>query len=345
MITQRPFAFAVLAIPLTLAFTVVADDLAFRPAKDAKAQKELRIEGEFRIKDASFSMNGEPAPTGALDELTSQEMLLSLAIDATETFLATKDGVPIDLLRTYDKIEVSMEVGDETQSPDDSNELEGKTVRFQRDEKSELKKSFHESKGDDALLESLIDDMEVRALLPEKKVSAGDTWDVAADRMQALFFPGGIVMSGKDESGGPDIDALGQEMADQLEEAWSDFKVACTYKGAREDGGTRVGEITFLYDGKATLDLASLLEKVTQSVGGGAEMPEMDIQATASMTLKGEGVLLWDLATGTLHSYEMKADVGLDIDIEVSMDQGGQQMEFAVAGSLGGDVTWDLSRK
>lgn len=342
---QSSFAFAVLAIPLTLGLAAVADDVSFHPAKDAKSQKELRIEGEFRVKDASFTVNGDPVPAEVLDQIKSQELLLSLAVDATETFLSTKDGAPTDLLRSYDKIEAKVEVGDETKSPEKANELEGKVVRFQWDDKgSEFKKSFHESKGDEALLENLIDDMEVRALLPAKKVSEGDSWDVAAEHMLALFFPGGLASGAGDSSGdGPDMDAMGEEMAKQMQEAFQEFKVTCTYKGSHDAAGTKVGEIAFAYDGKASLDLDPILRKVQESIGEGA--PEMDFSATASMSLKGEGTLLWDVATGLMHSYEMKSDLGLDVNIQVHGDQDGQQFEVSMSGSLGGDVTWDLARK
>ncbi len=345
MKTHSSFVLALLAIPLTLGLAAVADDLSFHPAKDAKSQKELRIEGEFRVKEASLTVNGEPLPGEMLDQITSQEILISLAVDATETFLATKDGAPTDLLRSYDKLESKMEVGDETKSPEKANELEGKIVRFQWDEKaSEFKKSFHESKGDDALLEDLIDDMEVRALLPSKKVAEGDTWEVEADQMLALFFPGGVAANAGDSGGeGPDMGEMSEEMAKQMEEAFKAFKVTCIYKGTRDAGGTKVGEITFAYDGKASLDLDPILEKVQESFGEGA--PEMDFNATASMSLKGEGVLLWDLATGVMHSYEMKSNLGLDVNIQVHGDQEGQQFEVSLSGSVGGDVTWELTRQ
>ncbi|MCY2960635.1 MAG: hypothetical protein NTY35_10760 [Planctomycetota bacterium] len=346
MKTKSAYLFAVLAIPLTLGLAAVADDVSFHPAKDVKSQKELRIEGEFRVKEAAFTVNGEPMPGEMLEQITSQEMLLSIAIDATETFLATKDGSPTDLLRSYDKMETKVEIGDQSESPKKANELEGKVVRFQWDDKaSEFKKSFHESKGDDALLEQLIDDMEVRAMLPAKKVAQGDTWEVDAEHMTALFFPGGIAGGADDSAGeGPDMDAMGKEMAKQMEEAFKEFKVACTYKGARDAAGTRVGEIAFTYDGKASLDLDSILRQV-QDAFGGEGAPQMEFTTSATLSLKGDGVLLWDLATGVLHSYEMKSNLGLDVSIQVHAEQDGQQFEVSLSGSLGGDVTWELARK
>jgi hypothetical protein len=68
----------------------------------------------------------------------------------------------------------------------------------------------------------------------------------------------------------------------------------------------------------------------------------MDFTASAAMDLEGEGLLLWDLAGGLMHSYEMKSKVGFDLNVQVHADQDGQQIEVALSGSLGGNVTWEM---
>lgn len=342
MKNTHAFLFACLSIPLVVGFAAVADELAFHPGKDVKTQKELRMEAEFKVEEASFTVNGEPMPGEVLDQVMAQEILISLAIDATETFVATKDGKPTDLLRAYEKIKTSAEIGDETKESDTPSDLEGKTVRFTWNEKTKAyDKSFHESKGDEGDLERLIDDMEVRALLPDKKVSEGDTWTVDATALEALFFPGGVISSAKDKGDGPDLDAIVEDVGQQIQEALKDFRVTCTYKGTREEGGTKVGAIAFVYDGKADIDLVPMLEKLAESVGGEG-VPEMDFTASAAMQLEGEGLLLWDLAAGVMHSYEMKSKVGFDLNVQVHADQDGQQIEVALSGSLGGNVTWEM---
>ncbi|MBL8863543.1 MAG: hypothetical protein JNK02_16255 [Planctomycetes bacterium] len=344
MNTTRLRLLAVLAVPFTLGLALVADELAFKPAKDSKSQKELRIEAEFRVRDASLSFNGEPVPADVISQVTSQDLLLTIGVEVTETFLSTKDGAPTDLLRSYDALSTRFEVGDEVQEPESGPNLEGKTVRFRWSESdSAFKKTFHESTGDEDLLEALDDDMELRALLPTKKVASGDIWEVKGEKIAALFFPGGLPGGGGGDEGGPDLEAVGRELSEQLERSFRDFKVVCTYKGARDETGTQVGEVGFAYEGKASLDLAPVLQRVIDSLG--EQAPDFDLSATASMTLDGEGRMLWDLASGTLHSYEMKADVTFGIAVEVSGEQQGQQIEIALSGTLGGDVTWEMKRK
>jgi hypothetical protein len=333
-----------LAVPFLLALAPSADELSFHPAKDAKSKKTLAIEVELNVKDASFSVNGDPMPAEALDQIKSQALLLDLSVGATETFLASRDGRPVDLVRTYDDLKASVEMGDNQQTLDEVKEFEGKSVRFTwNDKEKAYDKVWHESKGEDAALEDLIDDMEVRALLPDRKVSSGDTWDVPAKDLEPLFLPGGMLSpKGKDDAG--EFDEIAEGVGKQLEDAFKDFKVVCTYKGAREEGGVRVAEVTFRYDGKARVDLAPILQKI-QEKEGGEGMPEMHFTANCGLDLKGEGTLLWDLGTGTLHSYTMNADVGLDVSVEMSGEQEGQSIEVSMSGSIGGTVGWTMKRE
>jgi hypothetical protein len=338
------YPLALIAIPLVLGLASVADDLSFHPAKDLASKKELRIEAEMRIEDVSASFNGEPIPAEAVEQMTSSEMLLSLAVDVTETFAATADGEPRDLRRTYDAASMAFEFGDEVQESEENDDIRGKTVRFLWDEEEgAFQKSWHESQGDDDLLESIEVDMEVRALLPAKKVAEGDTWEVAGSKLSGVFFPGGFPAPDADAAEGPDLEALQEEFAAQLEAAFAEFKVLCTYKGAREADGVQVGEIAFQYDGKATLELGDMIRRVAEEMGD--EVPPFDITASASFEIAGTGVLLWDLASGTLHSYEMSAKPAFDISIEVSGDANGQSIDFSMSGRLAGDVTWELARQ
>jgi len=343
---MRNLLLACLAAPLALGLTFVAEELAFHPTKDATSRKALTIAGEFRVSGVSFTVNGEPMPGEMLEQITSASILVDLAVDVTEVFRQTRDGRPIELLRTYDDLEASLEFGDESQSLEDAGEIEGKAIRFAWDEEEEAyTKSFHETTGEERILVDLIDDMEVRSLLPGKKVAAGDTWEVPAADLEPLFFPGGFLdLSGADQEG-PEFDALAEDFARQLEQALKDFKVLCTYKGVREEGGRRVGEVAFRYDGRCELDLDELMAKVQESVGDQEGMPEMDISAGAGLTLTGEGALLWDLEAGMLHAYTMQADVELDVRVDVRGEAEGETFEVALSGELAGELSWEMTRQ
>ncbi len=341
---RRSSLLLLLAIPGTLGFALLADELTFHPEKDATSQKKLTIEAEFNVEDASFTMNGEPMPDEALDEIKAQALIVNLAMGVTETFKSTKDGRPLDLLRRYDDLSVSVEFGDESEDLAEAKAFEDKTVRFRwNEEEKAYDKSFHESSGDESALADLIDDMEIRVLLPGKKVAVGDTWEIPANDIGALFFPGGVPMTDDGSGEGVEFQDVTDAIGKQIEDSLKDFKVLCTYKGTREVGGVRVGEVAFTYDGNCRIDLEPLLRKIEEEQGG-SDDAELSFTASAGMELKGEGSLLWDLKAGVLHSYSMQAKPHFDVSIEASVSAGNQQFELSMSGAIGGNVAWEMSR-
>lgn len=327
---------------LALAFTPVADTLSFAPAANEKAAKKLTVEGEFSLADVSMTLNGEPVPGGGLDELTSKTFLMNLAVSVTDTYVSTKDGRPLDLVRAYDEVDAEYDFGDGSTAIEEAAGLEGKAVRFTWNPKSEsYDVKFHESEGDSDELEGLLEDMDVRLLLPEGPVSEGDTWEVEAKRLQPLFMPGGFAApgSGDSDAGSEEIT---KNIESQLESFLETFKVVCTYKGAREDGGVKVGEIAFTFEGKATLELGSLMETAMAQIGGG-QVPEMSIDGSCGMTIEGDGSCLWSLETKRLSTFAMQADLGLDLSMELSGKQGDQPLEAAMSATAEGKIEWRLA--
>lgn len=333
--------FAASAAVLALAFAPVADTLVFAPAANEKAAKKLTVEGEFSLTDVSMTLNGEPVPGGGLDELTSKTFLMSLGVGVTDTYVSTKDGRPIELVRAYDEVEAEYDFGEGSTSIDEAAGLEGKAVRFTWDQKTEsYAVKYHESEGDSDELEGLIEDMDVRMLLPDGPVSEGDTWEVDAKKLQPLFMPGGFAAPGAADTatGGEEIT---KNLESQFESFLETFKVVCTYKGAREEGGAKVGEIAFTFEGKASLELGSLMETAMSQLGG--QVPEMSIDGSCGMTFDGEGSCLWNLETKRLSTFAMHADLGLDLSMELSGKQGDQPLEAAMSASAEGKIDWRLA--
>jgi hypothetical protein len=333
---------AVLSAPLLLALAMPADDLSFHPAAKSEAAKTLTINVEMNIKDASFTMNGEPIPGDALDSIKENSLIMNMSAGVTDKYVETKDGKPVELLRTYDKLKMEAEFGEDSKEVDEFKVLEGKTVQFKWNEKeSAYDKTFHESEGDPEDIKELSEDMDLRALLPEKKVSAGDTWEVPAKGLLSVFIPGGLLVMNEKGDNAEQAEMMKKAIEGQLDQFLKDFKVVCTYKGSHDDGGTKVGEITFTFDGKAKLDMGSMMEEIIQSQAP-AGAPEMDITATVGIEFKGDGTLLWDATKGIMNKFDMKSDVGLDVDIDVNAKQGDTPIEVSMSGAAEGKITWEM---
>jgi hypothetical protein len=237
-------------------------------------------------------MNGEPGPAEMLDELKSNSLIVNMLVGATDKYVDTKDGKPIELLRTFDKLKFDAEFGEESNEVDEFKEFEGKTIKFKWNEKdSAYEKSFHESEGDKDQLKGLDPDMDLRCLLPDKKVAKGDTWEIPAERLKTLIMPGGFLNMGGDEEAEEAAKAL-EKIEEQFAAALKEFKVICTYKGAKEEGGVKLSEIGFTFDGKAKLDLGSIIQEIVEANKQDG-MPDMDFKANMGLGLKGDGVLTW----------------------------------------------------
>lgn len=329
------------SLPLLLALSLPADDLTFHPAANSEVAKTLKLDLEINVKEASLTVDGNPMPVEQLNELTDKALIVNMVVGVTDKFVETKDGKPIDLLRTFDHLKLTHEFGEESGDVDEFKEPEGKTVEFKWDEKDgDYKKTFHESEGDEAGLKDLLVDMDLRALLPDKKVAKGDSWDVPAAKLKAVFLPGGMI-SKSDPEKEEQFAKVKSALEAQFTEALKDFKVTCTYKGTRDEDGTNVGEIALAYDGKMALDLGSLIEDAIQE--SGQQVPDMDIKAKLGVGMKGEGTLLWNVAAGHMHTFAMQADTSLDMDMGMHMSQGDQTHDMAMTAQASGKITWDLS--
>lgn len=329
--------------PFVLALSLPADDLSFHPKANAEVSKTLKLDLEMNVTEVSVTMNGNPLPGEALDEVKSSSLIGNMLVSVTEKYIETKDGKPLTLQRTFDKMSLDVEFGEDSKSVEEFKESEGKTVEFKWNEKDGVyEKKFKDSEGDEAELEDLDVDMDLRVLLPEKKVAKGDTWEVTADRLKPFFMPGGLITKAGTDESGDEVAKFKSALEEQMSQFLKDFKVTCTYKGTKEEGGASVAEITFTFDGKMKLDLGSMMQEIIESQGGEG-LPEMDIQANIGMTLKGDGTLLWDPAAGHMANFDMHADTGLDINMNMHAQQNDQPIDFVMTGKASGKLNWELA--
>ncbi|MDZ4771505.1 MAG: hypothetical protein SGI72_00070 [Planctomycetota bacterium] len=332
---------ACISAPLVVALALPADDLSFHPAANTEVAKTLKLDIEMNVTEASADFNGQQLPPDVIDQI-KQSLIANMVIGVTEKYVETKDGKPLTLQRTFDKMNLEFEFGDTANADEDFKEIEGKTVEFTWNEKdSAYDKKYSDSEGDIDELKDLDADMDLRVLLPDKQVAKGDTWEVQADRLKPLFFPGGMItkIGGEDAA---DFDKMKSELESQFSQFLKEFKVVCTYKGTKEEDGQMAAQIDFTFDGKFKLDMGSLIEEVIASQGG-EEVPEMDVKAIFGMSLKGDGTLLWNVAAGHMANFDMKADAGLDVNIEVHAQQADTPVDVNMTGKAEGKMTWEMA--
>ena len=334
----------VLTLPL-LAFSLRGDEVSFHPEAGASVSKEMSLSATFYLDDLSVVMDGQELPPEMMGDAMDQGLLMDAVVSVTDEYVATADGQIKALLRTYDGM--SLEAGPESGAEDveEFGELVGETVSFKWDEESEdYLKSFHESEGEESLLENLEADMDLLPLLPKGEVSEGDTWEVQGDSLASVFLPGGMPASPDvDDEGAEEMSELFQEELEaQFEEAFGEFGVSCTYTGTREEGEVKVGVIDFEFEGKGAMDLSELIQSVIDLQAGDMGI-EADISATLDMEFEGKGTLLWNLEAGHVHHYQMDGELIVMADVEAEIDAQGESHSGELSAEISSEMSWVMT--
>ena len=182
------------------------------------------------------------------------------------------------------------------------------------DEEQDYEIAFaDEGEDEDALLEGLFEDMDLRAFLPEDEVSEGDSWDIDPIEFRLANSPGGVDFVGDDE------DQAEEELEDDLDEAM-DGDFTGTLRGTREEGGRRVAVIGL------ELELETSAEQTVDREEG-----EVLLEVAATFELEGE--LLWDLEGGHLAGLELDGTLEMR-EAETSIFVAPNDVEYEVVQTM-----------
>jgi len=341
-------ALALATLPLFLASTPRGEVVAFKPEDGSRLSKELAIDLTFYLEDISVSQNGQELPPEMLGGAMDEGLVFKALIGVTDEYVKSARGRHLELLRTFDALSLEAGPESESESVDEFEKLEDTTVRFKWDEEEgEYARSFHESTGDEGLLEMLDPDMDFLGLLPEDEVETGDAWEVSGPRkLAAIFLPGGLLAAGPDDEKADEVlGMIREEIESQLSDAFENFAIRCTYKGARDEDGQEAGEIEFKFEGTGSLDLSDLLKELTdmqiEEAGGGDF--SADVVAGLEIEVSGQGKLLWNLDSGRVFGFDMSSELMLTADVEADVEAMGQSMKMELSAEVSGEGKWKMT--
>jgi hypothetical protein len=341
---------ALCLLPLTLAFLSPLDTVRFGPKSGTEVKKSMTVGLEMNIEELNFVVDGEEMPPEALGEALDQAFVMEVVQTVTDKYIKVKEDQVEELIRSYDSMQVTLEMGEEVTEETGTEGLAGKQVRFVRNDKTgAYDKEWFECEGEEQMLKSLSEDMDMRRLLPSGSVKPDQEWKLEGKDMGVLMWPG--ITSAEDiDLSQADLDAqqaeLAQMMMDDLgprfEEALQGMKIGLKYVGVREVEGVELAEIAINIDGTMSMDMGELIEKIAASQGG-EQMEGADITLTMTMGMKGEGALLWNNQNGHLHSYKLDATMDFAINGDLDVDVQGESHSASATIKLVGKANWDLS--
>jgi len=313
----------VLALTALLALAPTpADTIAFGPKKGTKLEKRFEMNMTLEKRSMTMSVGGQDLPAEMLEDAT-MDLSMSRTVEVEDEYREIDGDRPDLLARTYTKLSdlseqkvlmIGMEEAQEEKKEKESD-LEDQTVLFRWNEKeSKFDKEWVGDGADDALLEDLEEDMDLRGIMPEKDVSVGDSWKIDLKEFDEIFGSGGDLGFTDDD----DDDDEGTDFEDNLT-----GDVTCTYKGVQEIDGRKLARIT-----------ATCKAKTFQDDDAKEKQPAMRMEYDISM----EGEILWDLGGKHLVSYKLDGEVSSDMTLTQELDMNGQKGELLIKIELAGKI-------
>jgi hypothetical protein len=341
-----------LAVPALVSLAVPGDRLHFAPEAGTELTKSFNTTVELSLDEMRMVMNGEEQDPSMFEmEMT---MTNSSEYSWTDTYMSLGEGRPTQLVRSFDTLSnmtTTSQSNQFTGSVDfdvsSTSELDGVSIVFTwNEEDGEFVASFPEDEeGDADLLEDLTEDTDLRGFLPEGAVAEGDTWSADPGYLINLLGPGGnlkLVPNEEDLPDGagpqPGSDLSFNEMLGEIE-----GEVTCEYKGLRDVDGHKLASIAIEIDVSSANDLTELIKKKMEEIDLSAQGVEMDFQsADVELAVEGEGTLLWDVEGGFFSSFEFSGDMSQTMDMAMSMNTPGGDMDIEQTMEMSGTIEFDF---
>jgi hypothetical protein len=266
----------------------------------------------MKLASMTMTVNGEERDLGQMERSGSSKESYVFLDEYTEV----ADGKLLGLARTYEAAKeiqtqsMKTERGEQNQEREATTALVGKTVAFAFDAaKDEWKREFVGEAGEEELLGGLEPDFDLLGFLPGEEVAEGADWELDAQALATLVFPGGDLVMVNDED--PEGERAGQLA---MREAF-EGKGTATYKGLREEDGVSLALIAF----EAEVSSAWDVER-EKRFGGGTEQRRME------MKLAGE--LTWNMAKQRAEHVTVEREGSLRMESRNSMSRGEQSFEI-----------------
>jgi hypothetical protein len=310
------------------------DGPRFAPAEGSSVRKRYTERTSLSLDSAEMRLGNQVIRPPALEF----DVKVARELAVVDTYAALGKERPARLSRVFERIAGALEVssqeegrGREVAQAAYRSPLTGLEVVFTWDEEQETYGVAFGQKvedGDAELLEGLLEDADLRALLPEGDAKEGDEWALDPAALGALLSPCGDLRWVPVPGNAPDPGAL----------------VIGHFYGVGEIGAGLAGEakarLLSLASGEAVIrvDLevtaernayGRMVELAGELAGDGEDSVSFD-EFRVTTTVDGTATLIWDLARGRARSLELKADV--DAVLKAKTRGLNMQMVFELSG-------------
>lgn len=326
-----------------------ADQPTLQPEAGYENTKTLTVKTSRVTEEGTMFFSGQEMDAG-----TGSEMTGTFTAKVTDTYRGTKDGRSLGVTRTFEEIDsdTSFDAGHSSEgiivedgSGDEASGLLERVVDWMWDEdEEEYVSSFaDDDEGPQEWLDGLHQDLDLSFLLPDKEVEEGQRWDLGTEVLGRLLSPGGQMMVTEPASledvpdGGIVISMPDAGSVEGYEEL--DGKVIVTYAGSREVDGVNLASFDIEVEAEGVQDIGETLQD--QAEESGMPATEYDI-AELERSYEGEGKLVWNLDTGTVHSFDLELETASALELEWLAEAQGMELELGMSQLNSGTIEISL---
>lgn len=329
------------ALAATFSFGLVTffpmeGDVTFAPKEGSEATKTFRERTELQLESAEMSMGDQEMPADQL----GFEIVQGRSVEVTDTYGATANGAPTELRRKFGNVGATIEMDlsgpdgePETADIEAEYELTGETVEFAvKDGETVVTFAKDSEDADEELLDGLVVDMDLCEMMRGSEGEAheeGDRWNADPETFLALTRPGGVGFVPFEPADDEHTVGLFVTGLMSCRDAFAnpDGDVELYWKGTRDIDGVRCAVLDLDVDLTGATDLTDLmledLRACLPELGDDAEFAQV---CEATVSLDGEGELIWNLEANRLHTVEIELDNETIFDISGSVGDDGMEI-------------------
>lgn len=317
-----------------LCTSTLPEEVVYAPAEGLTLVRSFDSRASYALDELLIEIDGEEVPHGDAPEL---EIVSNEHIVVTDELLGVEGGRPTRLRRTFDELarDVLYKSSGAGDGEDELQEhsvcdLEGAAVlfRWNEDDQAYEVEAGEGHSIDQDVLDDLIEDMDLRQLLPGHAVEPGDEWDLDPDAYARLMWPGGFLRF-YEEEGEFDAEAAqgDQELVDNMEGVGK-----AVFVELRDEGGVEVAVLEVRFE---------VSSSNSRTIEGPAEN---EAERTLNMRRDVEGTLLWAVEAGHLLSATLEAQAELEV-VEAGTVQSpdGEEADLRQTRSFSGTIEYTLS--
>lgn len=308
-------------------------DLIFAPDEGTSRAKVFTTATEAAITEVKVLVDGEEQPTRGEQEFPGFASHTVIAVvDRLSAPDADRPGAPSRVLRGFARAERTRTLflpdGEEVETAEAAEVVDAAVEFLWDDDDESYVASDPDEQLDDTTLAGLVEDMSLRGFLPDGAVEEGDTWEVDVAEYAKLMWPGGELGWINPETGerDPGREAIIAQLLENIE-----GEITATYAGLGESDDAEVARIEIQIE--ATTSATEVMEATREQQGG---------EQTIEFVREVEGVLLWDLERGVMHSLSMEGLANEVTRQTVEVQDRSGTVELVRESLFEGTITYDV---